>query len=140
MEHSREALQGFDDDLIHRDTPRFPGLGLSDLRQRMGDFLRELDGQRESRIEQGHLMLDYVHMLISIPPKYPVAHVVENIKGKSDIYIAWTSMGKPRFTGEGFRARGYFVSTIGRDEKVIGEYIKNQEQDRRIDPLSVFSK
>ena len=112
------------------------------LRQRIGGLLRELAGQRESRIEQGHLMLDHVHMLISIPPKYSVAQVVGYMKGKSAIYIARTFMGKPRnFTGESFWARGYFVSTVGRDEKVIREYIKNQEQeDQRIDQLSMFSK
>jgi REP-associated tyrosine transposase len=87
-------------------------------------------------------MLDHVHMLISIPPKYSVAQVVGYMKGKSAIYIARTFMGKPRnFTGESFWARGYFVSTVGRDEKVIREYIKNQEQeDQRIDQLSMFSK
>ena len=104
--------------------------------------MRELAGQRESRIEQGHLMLDHVHMLISIPPKYSVAQVVGYMKGKSAIYIARTFMGKPRnFTGESFWARGYFASTVGRDEKVIREYIKNHEQeDQRIDQLSMFSK
>jgi len=66
------------------------------LRQRMGGLLRELAGQRESRIEQGHLMLDHVHMLISIPPKYSVAEVVAYINGKSAIYIARTFMGKRR--------------------------------------------
>ena len=87
-------------------------------------------------------MLDHVHMLISIPPKYSVAQVVGYMKGKSAIYIARTFMGKPRnFTGESFWARGYFVSTVGRDEKVIREYIKHQEQeDQRIDQLSMFSK
>ena len=112
------------------------------LRQRMGSMLRELAVQRESRIEQGHLMLDHVHMLISIPPKYSVAQVVGYIKGESAIYIARTFLGKPRnFVGESFWARGYFVSTVGRDEKTIREYIKNQEQeDQRIDQLSIFSK
>ena len=57
------------------------------LRQRMGSVLRELAVQRESRIEQGHLMLDHMHMLISIPPKYSVAQVVGYIKGNSAIYI-----------------------------------------------------
>ena len=66
------------------------------LRQRLGSLLRELAMQRESRIEQGHLMLDQVHMLVSIPPKYSVAQVVGYIKGKSAIYIARTFMGKRR--------------------------------------------
>src|SRR5215510_2417533 len=69
-----------------------------------------------------------VHMLMSIPPKYSVAQVVGYLKGKSAIYIARTFMGKPRnFTGESFWARGYFVSTVGRDEKAIREYIQKQE-------------
>ena len=87
-------------------------------------------------------MLDHVHMLISIPPKYSVSQVVGYIKGKSAIYIARTFMGKPQnFTGESFWARGYCVSTVGRDEKLIRDYIKNQEQeDQRIDQLSMFIK
>ena len=87
-------------------------------------------------------MSDHVHMLVSIPPKYSVAQVVGYVKGKSAIYIARTFMGKPRnFTGESFWARGYFVSTVGRDEKPIREYIKKQgEEDRRVDQLRMFSK
>jgi putative transposase len=78
-------------------------------------------------------------MLISIPPKYSVADVVGYIKGKSAIYIARTFGGRTRnFTGEHFWARGYFVSTVGRDEKVIREYIRKQEaEDKRIDQLKL---
>ena len=95
------------------------------LRQQLGDLLRQLAMQRESRIEEGHLMRDHVHMLVSIPPKYSVSQVVGYLKGKSAIHIARTFMGKPRnFTGESFWARGYFVSTVGRDEQQIREYIK----------------
>ena len=98
--------------------------------------------QRERRIEEGHLMREHVHMLVSIPPKYSVSQVVGYMKGKSAIHIARTFMGKPRnFTGESFWARGYFVSTVGRDEKEIREYIKKQEQeDQRIDQLTLFNK
>ena len=72
-------------------------------------------------------MRDHVHMLMSIPPKYSVAQVVGYLKGKSAIYIARTFMGKSRnFTGESFWARGYFVSTVGRDEKAIREHIQKQ--------------
>jgi len=97
--------------------------------------------QRESRIEEGHLMRDHVHMLVSIPPKYSVSQVVGYMKGKSAIHIARTFLGKPRnFTGESFWARGYFVS-VGRDEKEIREYIQKQEQeDQRIDQLTMFNK
>ena len=73
-------------------------------------------------------MPDHVHLLISIPPKYAVSAIVGYIKGKSAIAIA--SRGRERsFTGEKFWARGYFVSTVGRDEGVIRNYIKNQEQE-----------
>ena len=112
------------------------------LRQQLGDLLRQLAMQRESRIEEGHLMRDHVHMLVSIPPKYSVSQVVGYLKGKSAIHIARTFMGKPRnFTGESFWARGYFVSTVGRDEQQIREYIKKQDQeDQRIDQQTMFNK
>jgi putative transposase len=112
------------------------------LRQQLGEVLRQLAMQRESRIDKGHLMRDHVHMLVSIPPKYSVSQVVGYLKGKSAIHIARTFMGKPRnFTGESFWARGYFVSTVGRDEKQIREYIQKQEQeDQRIDQLTMFNK
>jgi putative transposase len=58
------------------------------LRRKLGSVLRELAEHKESRIEEGHLMVDHVHMTISIPPKYSVAQVVGYIKGKSAIHIA----------------------------------------------------
>ena len=110
------------------------------LRKELGAVLRELASQRESKVEEGHLMLDHVHMLVSIPPKYSVAQVVGYIKGKSAIYIARTYVGKRRnFVGENFWARGYFVSTVGRDETTVREYIKHQEkEDQRLDQLEMF--
>ena len=111
-----------------------------DIRKHVGGVLRELAIQRESNILEGHLMKDHLHMLISIPPKYSVAQVVGFMKGKSAIQIARTFGGcKQNFTGQHFWARGYFVSTVGRDETVIRQYIKTQEQeDCRLDQLNVF--
>ena len=85
-------------------------------------------------------MSDHVHMLISIPPKYSVAQVVGYIKGKSAIHIARTFLGrKKNFTGSSFWARGYFVSTVGRDEEGVRQYIKKQEgEDARLDQLNMF--
>jgi putative transposase len=99
-----------------------------------------LANQKESSVEEGHLMPDHIHMLISIPPKYSVAQVVGYIKGKSAIHIAREFLGrKKNFTGQSFWARGYFVSTVGRDEETIRRYIKKQEaEDRRIDQLQMF--
>lgn len=110
------------------------------LRRNLGQVFRELARQRESDILEGHLMPDHVHMLISIPPKYSVAQVVGYIKGKSAIHIARTFLGrKKNFTGFSFWARGYFVSTVGRDEEAVRQYIKKQEsEDRRLDQLHMF--
>ena len=103
-----------------------------ELRQHLGDVFRKLALQKESRIEEGHLMPDHVHMMISIPPKYAVSQVVGFIKGKSAIHLARTYGERKRnFVGQHFWARGYFVSTVGRDEAAIREYIKNQEQGKR---------
>lgn len=111
------------------------------LRQQLGDVFRELARERESKIEEGHLMPDHVHMLVAIPPKYSVAQVVGYIKGKSAIHIARTYLGRRRnFVGHHFWARGYFVSTVGRDEETVRQYIRNQEAaDRRDDQLRMFS-
>jgi putative transposase len=107
------------------------------IRRYLGQVLRKLAEQRESRIEEGHLLPDHVHMMISIPPKYSVAQVIGYIKGKSAIHIAREFGGRKRnFVGQNFWARGYFVTTVGRDEAVIREYIRRQEQeDRRQEQL-----
>ena len=107
------------------------------IRRRLGAVFRGLAEQRESRIEEGHLMPDHVHMMISIPPKYSVAQVIGYIKGKSAIHIAREFAGRTRnFVGQHFWARGYYVTTAGRDEQVIREYIRRQEQeDRRQEQL-----
>ena len=106
----------------------------------MGEVFRRLAEQKECRILEGHLMPDHVHTLISIPPKYAVSHVVGYIKGKSAIYLAKTYGERQRnFTGYSFWARGYFVSTVGRDEKVIRDYIKHQEkEDARTEQIGLF--
>lgn len=103
------------------------------LRTRIGSIFHDLAKQRESKILEGKMMPDHVHMLISIPPKYSVSQVVGYIKGKSAIQIARCYMGHGKnYTGMSFWARGYFVSTVGRDEKVIREYIQNQEKADRL--------
>ncbi len=93
--------------------------------------------QRECEILEGHLCKDHVHMYIAIAPKYSVAQVVGFMIGKSAIHIAREVQNRARgFAGKSFWARGYFISTVGRDEKVIREYIRKQEQeDQRIKQL-----
>ncbi len=110
------------------------------LRQHLGEVFKQLAEQRESRIEQGHLQADHVHMMISISPKYAVSQVVGYIKGKSAIHLARVyGERKQNYAAQSFWARGYFVSTVGRDEATIREYIRNQEkEDDRLDQLNLW--
>ena len=102
------------------------------LRRDLGEVFHRLAAQKESKILEGHLMADHVHMMISIPPKYAVSQVVGFIKGKSAIHLARVYGERKRnFVGQHFWARGYFVSSVGRDEEVIRQYIRNQEKENQ---------
>ncbi len=107
------------------------------LRKHLGDIFHDLASRKESKIVEGHLKSDHVHLCISIPPKYAVSNVVGYLKGKSAIQIARQFGGRRRnFTGENFWARGYFVSTVGLDEEMVKAYIRNQEtEDERYDQM-----
>ena len=107
-----------------------------DMRRYLGEVFKDLAKRKECEIQEGHLLGDHVHFLISIPPKYSVSEVVGFIKGKSAIQIARNYLGKKNLRGENFWARGYYVTTVGRDETAIREYIRNQEkEDRRVEQL-----
>ena len=110
------------------------------LRVKLGSVFKDLAAQKECQIAEGHMLEDHVHMLLSIPPKLAVCSVVGFIKGKSAIYIARNFFGKDRnFTGQNFWARGYFVSTVGRDEASIRNYIRAQEEeDQRVEQLKLW--
>lgn len=103
---------------------RIPGIGAS---------TRKPDNQRTS-LYQSYLLC------IAIPQKYSVIQLVGFIKGKSAITVARDVQGRAKnFVGQSFWARGYYVSTVGRDEKIIREYIRNQEaEDRRLDQLNLL--
>ncbi len=111
-----------------------------DLRKYLGEIFRELARQKECTVIEGHLMPDHVHILLSIPPKYSVAQIVGFIKGKSAIQIARNFQGrKKNFVGQNFWARGYYVSTVGKDEEAVKAYIQHQEkEDKRLDQLNLF--
>jgi len=85
-------------------------------------------------------MPDHFHILVEIPPKFAVSKVIGFIKGKSAIHIARTHAERKRnFVGQHFWARGYFVSTVGRDEAKFRDYIRRQEsEDRGIDQLGLL--
>ena len=106
------------------------------LRRELGEVFHELARQKECRIEEGHLLADHVHVLMSIPPKFAVAQAVGFVKGKSAIHIARHFGRRRNFTGQHFWARGYYVSTVGKDEEAVRKYIKEQEAtDRQWDQL-----
>jgi len=110
------------------------------MRKELGSILHRLAKQKECVIEDGYLMRDHVHMLISIPPKFAVAQVIGFMKGKSTIYIARQFFGRKRnYNGERFWARGYFASTVGLDEQVVRAYIRHQEnEDKRSEQMNLF--
>jgi putative transposase len=111
-----------------------------ELRRYLGEVFRRLAEQKESQIEEGHLRADHVHMMIAIPPKYAVSQVIGYIKGKSAIHPARVYGERKRnFVGQHFWARGFYASTVGRDEAVIREYIQKQEQeDKRMDQMNLW--
>ena len=109
------------------------------IRQELGTVFRSLAEQWECRVEEGHLMPDHVHMLLSVPPKYSVSNVMGFIKGKSAIHIARVYAGRRRnYVGQHFWARSYWVSTVGKNETAVRQYIQNQEkEDQRLEQLEL---
>jgi putative transposase len=109
------------------------------LRRDLGPVFRDLAQQKECKVEEGHLMADHVHMLLSVPPKYSVSGVMGFIKGKSAIHIARVYAGRRRnFVGQHFWARGYWVSTVGKNEVAVRRYIQEQEkEDQRLEQLEM---
>ena len=109
------------------------------IRQELGTVFRSLAEQWECQVEEGHLMPDHVHMLLSVPPKYSVSNVMGFIQGKSAIHIARVYAGRRRnFVGQHFWARGYWVSTVGKNETAVRQYIQNQEkEDKRLEQLEL---
>lgn len=110
-----------------------------EIRRELGDMFHKLSHQKECRIIEGHLMVDHVHMLISVPPKYSVSHIVGYLKGKTALYMAQNHGRRRKHRGYHFWARGYFVSTVGHNEEVVRRYIQNQEKaDKQYEQLSLF--
>jgi putative transposase len=98
-------------------------------RSRVGAILRELCRYKGIEIVEAHAMPDHIHICISVPPKYSIAMIIGYLKGKSVIRIHREILGvKKNFTGKSFWTRGYYVSTVGMDEKTVREYIRNQEK------------
>ena len=98
------------------------------LKKQIGVILRELCRQKGVELLEGHLMPDHIHICLSIPPKYSVAHTIGFLKGKSAVRIHRELLHERRMTGLHFWATGYSVSTVGLDEQRIRQYIRDQEK------------
>jgi len=92
---------------------------------------------KDVKIVEGYAMRDHIHLYLSIPPKSSVSSVVGILKGKSAAEImSYGSPSNRMARGRQFWARGYCVSTVGLNEQVIREYIRNQEvEDQKQDQL-----
>ena len=99
------------------------------IRRKVGEIIRELCQQRGIELLEGKAMPDHVHMLLSVPPKYSIAHTIGYLKGKSAIRIHRNVLKtKGTLFGRNFWSRGYCVSTVGWDEEGIRKYIRDQEK------------
>ncbi len=106
----------------------------------IGRILRELCERKHVEIVEANACPDHIHMLVKIPPKISVADFMGYLKGKSSLMIFDQHANlKYKYGNRHFWCRGYYVDTVGRNEKVIQEYIKRQlEEDQRIDQLSLI--
>ena len=110
------------------------------LRASIGRILRELCERKHVEIVEANACPDHIHMLVKIPPKISVSEFMGYLKGKSSLMIFDQHANlKYKYGNRHFWCRGYYVDTVGRNEKVIQEYIKRQlEEDQRIDQLSLI--
>ncbi len=97
------------------------------VRRRFGEITRDLCRQKGVELIEGHAKSDHVHLCLSFPPKYSIAYVVGFLKGKSAIRLHREFPSKERGSKH-FWVRGCFVSTVGLDEKIVREYIRDQEK------------
>ena len=97
------------------------------LRRQIGPVLRSLCQQRGVTLVEGHTMPDHIHMCLSVPPKFSIAHTIGFLKGKSAVIVHRRLLNERRMTGLSFWAKGYCVSTVGLDEETIRQYIRDQE-------------
>ena len=97
------------------------------VRRRFGEIIRDLCRQKGVEVIEDHAMSDHVHLCLSFPPKFSIAYVVGFLKGKSAIRLNREFRTKVKGS-KSFWIRGYFVSTVGLDEKEVREYIRDQEK------------
>lgn len=105
----------------------------------IGKILRELCTWKEVEIIEAHACIDHIHMYVSIPPKLSVSGFVGFLKGKSALILFERHANlKYKYGQRHFWCRGFYVDTVGRNEKAIAEYIQNQEKEDMIaDQISI---
>ena len=110
-----------------------------EIRKDIGVILRRLCEQKEIEIIEAELCPDHIHMLVSIPPKYSVASIMGYLKGKSSLMIFDRHANlKYKYGNRHFWCKGYYVDTIGKNKKVIEEYIRKQlQEDIATDQISI---
>ena len=105
----------------------------------IGAILRKLCDQKGVEIIEAEACPDHIHMLVSIPPHISIAQFMGYLKGKSTLMIFDRHANlKYKYGSRSFWCRGYYVDTVGRNKKVIAEYIRNQlEEDYAAGPISI---
>ena len=109
------------------------------LRKDIGEILRKLCEQKGVEILEAETCIDHIHMLVSIPPYISVAQFMGFLKGKSSLMIFDRHANlKYKYGSRNFWCRGYYVDTVGKNKKIISEYIRNQlEEDYATDQISI---
>ena len=102
-------------------------------RKAIGEILRQLCRQKEIELVEGNAVIDHVHLVLRVPPRYSIAMAIGYLKGKSAIRIH-RELSRVRGTlfGRSFWARGYCVSTVGLDEEQIRQYVREQEKNDKM--------
>ena len=109
------------------------------LKRDIGEILRKLCNEMKVEIIEAEACPDHIHMLVSIPPYMSVAQFVGTLKSKSALMIFDRHAElKYRYGSRNFWCRGYYVDTVGKNAKIIAEYIRNQlEEDYTKDQMSI---
>ena len=103
------------------------------IRQRIGEILRQLCREKGIELVEGKAMPDHIHLLLSVAPKYSIANTIGYLKGKSAVRIHREILkAKGTLFGRAFWAKGYCVSTVGLDEAMVKQYIRDQEKLQQI--------
>lgn len=110
-----------------------------ELRREIGEIIKDLSKRYDVELIEGNACGDHIHILVSIPPKYAISKVIGKIKGKSSLIIFERHANlKYKYGNRNFWCRGYFVTTVGRNEKKIKQYIKEQlHEDMVTDQISM---